>query len=149
MADIVSLDHVDLMVSAMNSLDMSAVFWPGEKPRIFHPMQDLNRTGSILLNENLRSVMDRYPEEEFEKLPGALRRVLPQDYEFAAVPRTMYSWVDILKACDGYEYQSCEHDDWPKTLAHQLVNSLRRLVIHHLDGYEESTAWDWDRPTGG
>jgi len=49
--------------------------------------------------------------------------------------------VAVLKACDGYEYQACEHPGWEASEAHAYINALRRRAIHALPGYDEA-AWE-------
>jgi hypothetical protein len=86
--------------------------------------------GAMLWAENRRSVNHRYAEEEWEE-PYVFERL-----------RGIPNPVDVLKALDGYEYQSCEHREWRSSEAWAFCEALRRRVIHHVPGYENSNAWE-------
>ena len=96
------------------------------------PLSDadaINRVGQMLWDENARSVSTRYAED-----------VSPGQYTFRRPKRT-FTQVDILKAVDGYEYQSCEHHEWKASEAYAFCAALRRAYICLLPGYGESDAW--------
>jgi hypothetical protein len=82
--------------------------------------------GAMLWAENARSVNHRYNEEEWEQ-PYLFRR-LP------GVPNP----VAVLKALDGFEYQSCEHPGWETSEAHSFCASLRKTAIRRLKGYDDA-----------
>ncbi len=52
-----------------------------------------------------------------------------------------YLPVEIIKACDCYDYQSCETPDWKDTEAYAIMQMLRKRAIYSLPGYEEA-AWE-------
>jgi hypothetical protein len=85
--------------------------------------------GATLLAENRRSVNWRYDEEEFE-----------EPYEFRRIGGHL-SAVAILKAIDCYDYQACEHPDWPQSEAYDFCQALRAAMIHQLPGYD-AAAWE-------
>lgn len=82
------------------------------------------RVGAMLLAENMRSVNHRYDEDELE-----------EPYLFSRLPGTADP-VQVLKALDCYEYQACEHAEWPTSEAAQFCDALRRRMIKRLAGYE-------------
>lgn len=90
-----------------------------------------DRVGQMLWAENVQSVNHRYDEDRWEELyvyrpfPHGARRLAP---------------VAILKALDGYEYQSCEHPQWESSEAREFSKALRRAMIRSLPGYDEA---DW------
>lgn len=84
------------------------------------------RVGAMLLTENRRSVDYRYDEEELEEV-----------YEFHHYVGH-FDPVAVLKAIDCYEYQACEHPDWPESEAHSFCDSLRKRAIHALPGYDNA-----------
>lgn len=51
--------------------------------------------------------------------------------------------VKVLKALACYEYQSCEHPDWPHSEAFDFCASLRKAAINALPGYDEAN-WSID-----
>lgn len=107
-----------------------------------------DRVGAMLWSENARSVSYRYDDESYDTIPG------PCDFDELALagyryeggrlsPSPLHPQVDpvaVLKACDGYEYQSCEHPGWESSEAHAFLDALRRRMIHALPGYDEA---DW------
>lgn len=51
-----------------------------------------------------------------------------------------FNMVQVLKSCDCLEYQSCENDDYEKSIAAKIINSIRTHAIHALPGYDDA-AW--------
>ncbi len=84
---------------------------------------------NILYKENLRSVDTRYDETNV---------ITPSQFR-----RNAQNWdmVQVLKACDCYDYQACENDDYPQSLAHQIINRIRRRATGSLPGYDKA-AWE-------
>ena len=94
------------------------------------PLNDLdpNEVGQLLLNENVKSVNHRYRAKD-----------VPPAYAFRevhAIKRGQYNpiltAIDIIKACNCLEYQSCEHPGWNRSWAkrfldHVIDNSIPRL----------------------
>lgn len=50
-------------------------------------------------------------------------------------PRRDYLPVEVLKALQSYEYQSCETEDWEQTDAYHYCEALRHYLINRLPGY--------------
>lgn len=97
-----------------------------------------------LYRENVRSVAYRYPDCARDNLPGPLADagfvdVSPRDL---ARRDLLLQPVEILKMCDCLEYQSCETKDWPASVAHRLLNAIRRAAVRALPGYEDAP-WDF------
>lgn len=82
----------------------------------------------ILWAENVASVCYRYREE-----PGAYLR--PEWVFGLPIPR---SDVQLLKAIDCYEYQSCEHPGWNDSRAKAICAALTDAITHRLPGYSEA-----------
>lgn len=85
--------------------------------------------GAMLLAQNRRSVDFRYNESDIEE---------PYLHAVSTTPREP---VEILKAIDCYEYQSCETPDWEDSEAARFCQALRALLIGKLPGYAEADAW--------
>ena len=95
---------------------------------------------NILWRENIASVSARYPNESSATLPGPRYEnfvIEPADFP---VSFETIDPVQVIKACDCYEYQSCEHDAWHKSEAHAFVSTVRSAAWHALPGYQNA-AW--------
>lgn len=125
-AFIVSDDHIHALVSYALG---------GANDRI-STRHDNDQLGQVLVNENYRSVNYRYRAKDE-----------PPRYSWRPTLRP-FKPVEILKACDCYDYQSCETEDYDSTEAARIIQQIRSKAIRNLPGYE-SAAWDIrDEPTG-
>jgi hypothetical protein len=100
--------------------------------------------GQMLWNENIKSVSARYPNDAPDNLPGPCG----EDYLFKIqhlVPSRPMEPVAVLKACDCFEYQSCEHDGWESSEAKAFIESLRSAAWHALPGYDDAD-WEISKP---
>ncbi len=79
----------------------------------------------VLIQENLRSLSARYPND------GDATAVVPK---FQRV--ITFDAVQVLKACDCFDYQACENDDYELSEAAGIVDAIRRRAIHALPGYD-------------
>lgn len=64
------------------------------------------------------------------------------------VLKRVYAPVEVIKACNCYNYQACETPDWKDTEAQAIVHALRERAIKQLEGYGKA-AWviyDCDDP---
>lgn len=82
--------------------------------------------GAMLLAENAKSVNHRYDEDEWEN-PYVFK-------ELVGHPNP----VAVLKAIDGYTYQSCEHPEWESSEAKRFCDSLAGQASRRLPGYEDA-----------
>lgn len=99
-------------------------------------METVAAFASELWRENVRSVNYRYPNDP---APVELFTITPHDIE-----DKLHAWefdpVQVLKAIDCLEYQSCEHPEWEASSACSFLNRLRREAIAALRGYSDA-AW--------
>ena len=86
----------------------------------------------MLLRENYVSVNHRYDEN-----PTAM---LDEPYAYSRVHKKIDP-VQVLKAIECLEYQSCEHPGWKTSEARTFLKSLEAKAISQLQGYDEA---DWD-----
>ena len=97
-----------------------------------------------LYQENIRSVLARYPKDTLESAPGPINK--PQHIGVTAHDQTLAKYrlkpVALLKMCDGLDYQSCETDDWRETVAFRLLAAIRAAAIRSLPGYDDAP-WDY------
>ena len=97
-------------------------------------VETAGRVGAMLMAENRASVNHRYSEDEWE-----------QPYTFMMLAGSPHP-ADVLKACDGYEYQACEHPGWRTSEAAKFCDALRHAAIDAWDEYNDSRAWTIDDP---
>lgn len=108
-----------------------------------------------LLLANIVSVRGRYTDTPVESLPGPCLNLEDQVLAVQAYARhyrdrfpKALKPVDILKAAQGYDYQSCEPDGWELTLAARQVRWIVSAAHRQLPGYEESDARGWTDENG-
>ena len=104
--------------------------------------------------ENIRSVAHRYPNDEDGQRPGPCLKDADiveacQIYagHFAkrlggviVMAEDVLEPIQVIKLVRSLDYQSCETDDWPMTLAHRQLQWITGTAISRLDGYEDA---DW------
>ena len=99
---------------------------------------------NTLYQENIRSVLARYPKDTLESAPGPIDK--PASIAVTLRDSTLAKYrlkaVAILKMCDCLDYQSCETDDWEETVAFRLLANIRAAAIRTLPGYEDAP-WDY------
>jgi hypothetical protein len=150
-AYIIDRDHLSYLINA--------ALWAGcpcesglrynHNGRSYHlrgdDVQAALETANDLWRENIASVSYRYPGETTDTLPGPIGetyKLWPSD--ICGFPLRDYAPVQVLKALDCYEYQSCEHPAWPTSAACAFVDALRRTTIRRLAGYD---AAEWGAPS--
>lgn len=96
------------------------------------------RVGQMLWDENVLSVSARYPNDRKGNLPGPTG--CTYQYPTGSERPTFHGFdaIQVLKACDCYEYQSCEHDGWPTSEAKAYIDSLRNHAWQALPGYDDA-----------
>jgi len=142
---IVGHDHIDaLLTFATNKPRNWGVCYriPGGES---NEIDERNATeiGRILMAECERSVQARYPNDSLEELPGTIGE-RSHNYKFKRWAGTL-SPIAILKACDCYDYQACETDDYQETLACLIIEAIRNRAISVLPGYDEAPGWQFER----
>lgn len=100
-----------------------------------------------LARENIRSVAHRYPQDVSGGRPGPCLH--DNEIEEAAAfyaahyvvhigNVTKLKAVELLSLISCLEYQSCETDDWTKSLACRQLEWLKGAVIRSLPGYSDA-----------
>lgn len=95
----------------------------------YKPALTLGTTQSVfdlLRAENLRSLEARYRKDRWwEEGTGESRLCgICQCTEFLP--------VEIVKAARCYEYQACEHDDWPASDAHRICQYIQEHALERV-----------------
>ena len=128
-AFICSDEHFNVLVNYAVT-HKAGYYWEGNNSRVDITRENASRIGQILLDENHRSVNYRYNETT----PS-------HAFKFKLIGPTQYKAVDILKAINCLDYQSCENDDWSTTHAWAILDGLKDCAIRNLPGYETSHGW--------
>lgn len=149
-AFIVSKRHIDVIVSRaqieVTGPDGSPLSWSNGTPEggQYPKTITTDELGRMLWGENLKSVIARYPGDRDGHRPGpaGFRDLDVLTYR-AVLVVPFPTRIEVLKALDRLEYQSCEHEGWKTSEAAAFCEALRRRLISHLPGYEEAPeAWD-------
>jgi hypothetical protein len=99
---------------------------------------------NMLWRENIKSVSARYPNESSATLPGPKGGAFViTRADFEGVRWLQFDAVQVIKACDCFNYQSCEHGEWEASEAKGFVDALRSSAWHELPGYDGAT---WGAP---
>jgi hypothetical protein len=143
-AFIVSHDHIDVLLTFAVNHQVS-YFIPATPPATDSAWVTINagnasEVGTLLLDENERSVRTRYPNDEPGELPGSDADTVSYRFKPFDAPA-----LHVLKACDCFDYQACETDDYEATLAHRIINAIRASATSGLPGYLDAP-WESHRP---
>lgn len=84
--------------------------------------------GDMFHAENVKSWNARYPKDATEPSFHLVERAY-------LAPRTL---VQILRAIECFEYQSCDHDEWPESDVAKLCQRMRIKAIQLLPGYSDA-----------
>ena len=138
-AYVVDRNHIRFLVAAaLTGGTREALSWWSEAEAARRNLGDVDEheLGRILWAENVKSVNCRYGEET----PA------PAYHHPAAVGWLEFDPAQVLKSCDCYEYQACEHEAWPDSEARAIIDALRRKFVRQLQGYD-AAEWGAPEPT--
>lgn len=146
-AYVVSRDHIRFLVAAARShriVRQYGMYWyhDGKSNKLdAHDRDQASHIGQMLWDENIKSINARYPDTvgKLDNMPGPVDETFIYAHS-ADWPREITP-VQVLKACNGYEYQACEHDGWKDSEAHAFIEALKNAAVRALPGYEEA---DWE-----
>lgn len=145
-AFIVSTDHIDYLVTAACEAGIGggSIYWVGDgMERVDYT--NATTIGARLLEANIASVAYRYDTiPAGEQLPGPVPNPTPEGYDFTPFHNIAIDPVQVLKACDCYEYQACELEEWLGSPAWRFIDGLRGRYIGKLKGYD-GARWEVDR----
>ena len=110
--------------------------------------------GRMLLRENERSIMARYPDTLGDddaallgRMPGPVDYAGWEAYEFPRRSFPMPEPVHVLGIMACYEYQACEHPGWRDSEAYGFCRSLTSRLHQQLPGYA-AAPWNYSHPRG-
>lgn len=129
-AFVVSKDDISILIAAGVKLCSDHV--PGLKDKA-------DGIGQTLLNECVRSVSYRYPDDDLGELPGSIVTeticdgIAPVQFAEHLTPYT-YTEPDeltrelVAETVSSYEYQSCEHPEWGESWSYKYCQMIRTLI---------------------
>jgi hypothetical protein len=104
--------------------------------------REQDKTGQMLWDENIKSVQYRYNDDAVEDLPGPVNETYR--YRHLAIGNLpLVDPVVLIKQCQCYDYQSCEHPGWETSAAKRLSHALASTAISRLPGYDQAP-WGLD-----
>ncbi len=103
-----------------------------ERHREYLNAQEKHAPGSA---EDFAKVLDAYQVGQAQESPRPVNLTREVDP------------VQVLKALECYEHQSCEHPGWESSSARAWCDSLRQQAIAHLPGYDAAAWAIGDAPT--
>lgn len=148
-AFIVSKNHILFLIAASltRSINDYGCSWYHDNKRHTLESSDSTRAAEVanmLWRENIKSVSHLYPGESSATLPGPVDKsgftITEADVELCF---DRIDPVQVIKSCDCYEYQTCEHDGWESSEACAFITALRRSACSSLPGYD---AAEWGAP---
>jgi len=110
----------------------------------------------ILLNENIRSLQTRYPDDIKEPLEN---RIWFNEYDFKK-SSTVVKWVSdrdpkgllmLWQMLKGWDYQSCEHFEYINSVAYQIKQQIQDGILNIVQKKfcvnDEDNVWtSWKDP---
>lgn len=140
-AYIVSHNLIDVLLTFASDTKAS-YYVEATQCRVDITRVNATEVGRILLTENERSIYSRYTDcsPGSDNRPGTIGEDA-QTYDFKRWPSAI-SAVSVLKACSCFDYQACETDDYEQTLAHTIIDAIRRSAIRKVPGYDDAQGWD-------
>lgn len=122
----VSEKHIQSIMMYAKTSEITSYYYGGESRMIAGREKEL---GQLLWDANYHSVNSLYD----------IKETAPKYH----VPfRTFETFpVQIIKACNCLDYQSCEFDEWKTSEAYALLQTIREEAIQNIPGYNKA---DWE-----
>ena len=144
-------EHFGVLAAYAVRNDCAVYEWQhSRKNTLEAKIDNAQRIAKGLARENIRSVAHRYPDDKDGARPGpGLKDAEIEEAaaiyaaHFVVSPQKLRP-IDVLKLCQGWDYQSSETDDWKDTLAWQQVDWIRGAAIRSLPGYDDAD-WSFDQ----
>jgi len=156
---IVSKKHIDLMVKAVMEGTRDGALKSFLTDRFLTASINPDSLGSMLVKECVDSVSYRYPGDYVSdgELPGPCHPYYVRPYVYED-PKYRPTAVELFKAVDCYDYQSCEHPGWKSSKAMQLCDEIRFVIASAVKDVDDKVknrgkrGWEWpeydDAPWG-
>ena len=120
-----------------NELRLRAIKLIEAQQQVYKGLASCRVIFDILLNENIRSLKARYPNDQKETLEN---RIWFNEYEFKK-SSTIVKWVSerdsrgllmIYQMLQGWDYQSCEHFEYRNSVAYQIKEQIQYGILDIL-----------------
>lgn len=98
---------------------------------------------NMLLMENIKSVGYRYNQKSSAGLPGPTSVDIVSVRDISRTFFRSFDPVQVIKACDCYSYQACEHEGWKTSQAKAFIDALRKSASKAFPGYDDAC---WGAP---
>jgi len=148
-AYIVNPEHIGVLAAYAAVNDCAIYEW-----RMSDNILTAQNVAKGLVLENIRSVAHRYPNDEDGHRPGPGLKdadIIEACQIYAGhfakrlggvivMAEDVLEPVQVLKLVRSLDYQSCETEDWPMTLAARQLDWIMGEAISRLPGYEDA---DW------
>ena len=127
-AYVVSDKHINALLTFANAQQIKVWIGPtlGDTADA-SVLEDLSKLGGILKNTNIEAVNERYDEFEVN--------LTPFEFKFERLPEKDLL-LQIIKACNCYDYQACELNNYNLSTAWRIVDHIRGRAIGMLPGYD-------------
>ena len=137
--------HIGLLAASYCDVDKFAT------PEI--KRQEACRVAHVLAQQNIDSVIARYPDSEDGLRPGPCfvngkgndEAIIALSVEWAAHysgRKVAASPIEIIKLAHNLDYQSCETEGYELTNAAKYIQQIIYAQTRKLKGYQEA-AWEW------
>lgn len=138
-AFVVDKRHISAILDGANLAGLryrSNFSWYYQGERHYLRPENINETGQMLLDENIKSVSYRYEDSSLTNLPGRVdaEYVIP----YRHTQQKQFSIIQYIKFVNCLDYQSCEHPDYKDSEAKCFMDALRESLVMCVPGYEES-----------
>jgi len=142
------IDHIDLLVNAFSFYDVRAyvadVTSPGHWRQV-NPMANLDELRRLLIGENVKSVLHRYPEG-IDALEMAQYADQIADYAYRSIKAPLPKPAALIKAAHSYRCQACQHAEWEASDAKAVIDALEASLIQAIPEYRDADTWCYVRP---
>jgi hypothetical protein len=103
------------------------------------------QVATMLWQENCRSVADCYVDNPDMSVRPEYHAVSERDVlDYFDNHLPPFNPIQLVKSCDYYDYQSCEHDEWETSEAKSFTDHLRKWAIVLLPEWKAAV---WGSPT--
>lgn len=136
-AFIVCHDHIDALVTFAI---VQKLHYRANDRMIAVTNDNAAETGVILLRENTRSVLSRYPNCTEADAPGKIGETVAS-YKFSPfaglerLPQHKLVGL-ILSGCSCFDYQACETNGYEESIACQIIDAIRTEAIRMVPKYD-------------
>ena len=99
---------------------------------------DADALGQMLVDANLSSVLERYPdcESDHSNIPGPLDAYYMKPYRFERPPAHLTA-LELLMAFASYEYQASESENWATSQAFEFCQAMQNHLVRRIPGYSD------------